>query len=83
MTELSFQGISWTARIRKSKGSCYICIPKPLVKGNFLDKGDSLQQFVAKLNDKVALITILDKDELEEIKTVKVERNTSIIQSMC
>jgi len=77
--KVEFQGLVWTSRIRETKGSYFICIPKPLAKGNFLKKGDSLKQFVAKINNKIALITILDKEEL--LETVNIERNISMLKN--
>ena len=82
LTRIKFQGLGWICRVRKVRNSHFILIPKNVALGSLIKKGDCLQQFGATFNDKTILITVLNKEGLEEIKTAQVEKNTFMIQSI-
>ena len=63
-TELN--GFGWKSKIQERRNSNFVTIPQFVIRGNFLKKGDDLFYYSGKLNDRNAIIILLDTKPLDE-----------------
>ncbi len=57
---------AWNSRVKKTKGSYYVLIPKDIALGNRLEKGETLTQYLMEVEGRYAVLTLL-----KEIKFYK------------
>lgn len=57
---LSFVGIGWAKRLRKSKQEYFLSVARDIIVGNAIRKGEALFYFLVKYKNRNAIIVFLD-----------------------
>lgn len=58
-------GLGWKVKIQEKKRNYSFTLAKELVLGNLLNKGDEIYYYLANINGRKAIITLLDSQPLE------------------
>jgi hypothetical protein len=77
---INFQGLGWVVRLQGRRNSNSLALVKELVLGNCLKKGDQLYYYLAKVDERPAVVIFLDKKEMGDYEKVHVRKDKFVLK---